>query len=168
MGAGLHGENGLDPESALVLFRTYILPILTYGLEIVLPFGNKLESIQMQYKRWIKQILSLNINTADPAIFILSGLLPLEAEIHIKAFTLFGSITRADKDSVEWQLAERQLQIKNYSSNSWFIEIKKLSVKYGFNDIYQYLHNPLSKNKWKSIVLKKIHTYWKNNILETT
>jgi hypothetical protein len=32
MGTGLHGENGLDPETSISLLKTYILPISTYGL----------------------------------------------------------------------------------------------------------------------------------------
>jgi hypothetical protein len=34
MGVGLHGENGIDPETTISLLRTYVLPILYYGLEI--------------------------------------------------------------------------------------------------------------------------------------
>jgi hypothetical protein len=29
MGTGLPGENGLDPETAMSMIRTFILPILT-------------------------------------------------------------------------------------------------------------------------------------------
>ncbi|CAC5421426.1 unnamed protein product [Mytilus coruscus] len=130
MGAGLHGENGLDPETLISLFRTYILPVLTYGLEVLIPSGKNLDLIQQQHKRWIKQILSLKLNVADPAVYLLSGLLPLEAEIHIKIITLFGNITRAERSSLEWRIAERQLQIKTYSSNSWFIDLKKICGKY--------------------------------------
>jgi hypothetical protein len=54
-------------------------PILTYGLEIVLPKGKNLDNINRQYKKWIKQIISLYINVADPAVFILAGTLPIEA-----------------------------------------------------------------------------------------
>ena len=36
MGSGLHGENGLDPET-IYLLQTYVLPVLVYGLEVVLP-----------------------------------------------------------------------------------------------------------------------------------
>jgi hypothetical protein len=87
------------------------LPILTYGLEIVLPKGKNLDNINRQYKKCIKQILSLYINVADPAVFILDGILPIEAEIHMKDITLYiyGNITRAKKSSIEWKLAERQL-----------------------------------------------------------
>ena len=72
----------------------------------------------MHYKKVLKQILSLYINVADPAInYILSGLLPIEAEIHIKALTFFGSITRSEDTSIEWRLAERQLQVRDGSFN---------------------------------------------------
>jgi hypothetical protein len=54
-----------------------------------------------QYKKWIKQIISLYINVADPAVFILAGTLPIEAEMHIKAITLYGNITRAKKYSCD-------------------------------------------------------------------
>jgi hypothetical protein len=40
------------------MIRTFILPILTYGLEIVLPKGKNLDNINRQYKKWIKQILA--------------------------------------------------------------------------------------------------------------
>jgi hypothetical protein len=34
--SGLHGKNGLDPETSLQLVKTYILPISLYGIEIIL------------------------------------------------------------------------------------------------------------------------------------
>ena len=70
----------------------------------------------------IKQILSLPINTAEPAICIISGLLPAEAEVHKRAIISFGCICRSGKTSTEWKIAERQLSIKNSKSKSWFID----------------------------------------------
>jgi hypothetical protein len=78
MGTGLHGENGLDPEKSISLLKNYILPIVTYGLEIVMPKGKILNDIQNYYKKVLKQLLSLTINVADPAVYMISGLLPLE------------------------------------------------------------------------------------------
>ena len=95
----------------------------------------------------MKQILSLYINVADPAInYILSGLLPIEAEIHIKALTFF------EHTSIEWRLAERQLQVKSYDSNSWFMDIRKICIKYDITDPYTYLENPLPKLEWKRLI----------------
>jgi hypothetical protein len=70
-----------------------ILAILTYGLESVRPKGKILDDIQNYYKKLLKQLLSLTINVADPAVYMISGLLPLEAEIHTKDLTMFGNIT---------------------------------------------------------------------------
>jgi hypothetical protein len=54
---------------------------------IVIPKGKILDDIQNYYKKLLKQLLSLTINVADPAVYMISGLLPLEAEIHTKVFT---------------------------------------------------------------------------------
>ncbi|VDI78956.1 Hypothetical predicted protein [Mytilus galloprovincialis] len=43
MGTGLHGKNGLDPGTAITILYTYVMPILTYGLEILLPSGRILD-----------------------------------------------------------------------------------------------------------------------------
>ena len=104
MGTGLHGENGLDPQTAMSMIRVFSLSILTYGLEIVLPKGKNLDNINRQFKKWIKQILSLYINVADPAVVILAGTLPIEAEMHIKAITLYGNITRAKSKKVVYRM----------------------------------------------------------------
>ena len=164
MGTGLHGKNGLDPGTAITILYTYVMPILTYGLEILLPSGRILDTIHQFHKKMIKQILSLAKNTADPAVYILSGSLPMEAELHLKALSLYGNITRADRSTIEWRLAERQLHLKTNQSNSWFIQIKKICLKYDILDCQDFLNNPLGKLQWKSLITKKIHTYWNDKI----
>ena len=37
MAAGFHGENGLDPDTSVHLLQTYVLPVMVYGLEVLLP-----------------------------------------------------------------------------------------------------------------------------------
>ena len=111
MGAGLHGENGVDPETAMSLLNTYVLPVLLYGLEVIIPSGKAFTMLETQYKRLLKQILSLPITTADPAIYLLSGMLPVEATLHKRILSLFGNITRLPDDSIELRLAKRQLQL---------------------------------------------------------
>lgn len=165
MASGLHGENGLDPTTATSMFRTYVLPILLYGVEIVLPKGKALEMMDKFHKKAIKQILSLTSNVADPAVYILSGLLPLEAEFHVKVVNFFGNIARSDNNSLEWKIAERQLAVKQHTSHSWFIELKKIFYIYGITDIENYLHYPLGKEKWKTVLIRKIKDYWKEKLL---
>ena len=129
-GGGYHGNNGLDPDTLIHLLKTYITPVLIYGMELIMQKATPLAQLELFQKRMIKQILSLPTRTADPAVYILSGLLPVETQIHIRALGLFNNICNQAEDSVEKTLARRQLIVKSSESNSWFIEIKNILRKY--------------------------------------
>ena len=141
MGLGLRGHNGLDPETSLHLLSIYVLPVLVYGLEVVLPKNSLIEKLERTYKQFIKHILSLPTTMADPAVYVLSGTVPIEAVIHKRALTLFGNICRLDDASIERQLAHRQFAVKGYDSNSWFVAAKKLLVKYDLPGCWEILEN---------------------------
>ena len=78
MGAGLHGDNVLDPDSSIHILQTSALPLLVYGLRVLLPRKTLLVKLERTYKKFLKQILSLPSSTADPTIYILSGTIPNE------------------------------------------------------------------------------------------
>jgi hypothetical protein len=92
LGGGYHGNNGLDPDTLIHLLKTYITPDLLYGMELIIPKATPLTQLELFKKRMIKQILSQPTRPADPAVYILSGLLPVEAQIHIRALGLFKNI----------------------------------------------------------------------------
>ena len=97
-GCGFHGHNGLDPESLLHIYKTYITPVLLYGMELLLPSSKPLEQLELFQKRILKQILSLPMSCPDPAVYILIGILPIEAQIHIKpSHSSITSVIRAKK-----------------------------------------------------------------------
>ena len=81
MASGLHGKNGLDPETCTHLLQIYVLPIMVYGLEVVLPKPALVDKLNRTYKKILKQVLSLPTTVADPAVYILSGALPVEGII---------------------------------------------------------------------------------------
>ena len=64
MSAGFHGENGLDPITCVNLYRTFILPILTYGLEVLLPSQGSIKKLE-QFQKQLKRILSVPQNTPE-------------------------------------------------------------------------------------------------------
>ena len=97
---------GLDPETAIQLYQTYFLPILIYGLEVVLPKQKSVNIFKRLHMKFIKQIFARQVNTADTAIYILSGTIPVEGYIHKRALSLYGNICRLDQTSVEGRLAE--------------------------------------------------------------
>ena len=93
-------------------------------------------------------------------LYIFSGTILIEAEIHLKALTLFGNITRAEKQS-RMAYSREAASHKKKQSHSWFIEIKK---KLCLKNCYEYLHTPLSKFARKTMTSKKIKEYWTNKI----
>jgi hypothetical protein len=112
----VHEHNGLDPESLLHIYKTYIKPVLLYGMELLLPSSKPLEQLELFQKRILKQILSLPMSCPDPAVYILIGILPIEAQIHIKpSHSSITSVIRANKNT-EKKLARRQLTVKEESS----------------------------------------------------
>ena len=101
---------------------------------------NKLEQF---LKALLKRILSLPPNVPDPALYVISGLLPVQAQIDIKCLTLYNNICRQDDDTLEKRLAFCQLSMKEKDSTSWFNLIKRILLKYSFQRPLEYLSNPM-------------------------
>ena len=120
------------------MYVLYVLYVLLYGLELILPGQKGLDKLETYQKLLMKMLLSLPTNTPDPAVYILSGFIPLEGQIDHKALTLFNNNCRQDNCSTEKQLAYRQLLLKGESSHSWFVQIRKIIC---VDMIYQILLN---------------------------
>ena len=56
--------------------------------------------------------------TADAAVYVQTGTIPVEGVIHKRTLSLFGNVTRQDKSSIKQQLASRQLTVKSLNSHS--------------------------------------------------
>lgn len=165
MASGLHGTNGLDPETSIHLLNIYVLPILLYGLEIV--SLNKTQILQLERfnKKLLKQVLSLPTNTSDAAVYMISGFLPIEAVIHKRVLTLFNNVCLQSEHSIEKRLARRQLSVKTLDSNSWFVHVRKLLLKYSLPDPDEILGG-IPKNNWKRQVNQKVNQHWESVVLD--
>ena len=81
--------------------------------------------------------------------------------IHKKILSLYGNITRLPEKSVEYQLAKRQLEVKTFKSNSWFIAVKKILIQYNLLSPESLLDNPLKKTSLeKKLFNTAINEYW--------
>ena len=56
-----------------------------------------------------------------------------------------------------WQFVK---YVKSLNSNSWFICIQKLLIKYGLPQATELLDNPPSTYRWKTLMKKHIDEYW--------
>ena len=148
------------------LYKIYISPVLLYGLELILPTTSSLLLLGNFPKKILKQILSLPTCVADISVNILTGILPIEAQLHIRALSLFNNICNQLESSVEKSLARRQLLIKNNESASWFGAIKHMLRKYDLKEASWYLDNPVKKTIWTSIVKKTVYSHWSGSIIQ--
>jgi hypothetical protein len=82
------------------------------------------------------------------AIYIMSGILPLQAQIHMKALTLLGSILQQE-GKIEHRLAERQFVMVDREDGSWFQNIKNILALYDLPPPLHLLTAPLEKKIWK-------------------
>ena len=114
-------------------------------------------------KHNIKHLLSLPATVADPAVYLLSGTLPIEAMIHHRVLTFFGNIRRLSDSTIEKRLAERQLAVKSLDSHSWFVRVKKLCIRYGLPD-YTEIFKPRWKHSCKSTDEVAINSYWNGRL----
>ena len=81
MGTGLHGENGGNPRVSLSLWSTYVLPRLTYGLDVLTLSKSEVQKLNQFHKKFLKQVMHLQERTAYSAVYLLSGQLPLVADL---------------------------------------------------------------------------------------
>ena len=72
-----------------------------------------------------------------------------------------------DESSVEKRLARRQLAIKGPGSYSWYVELKKILIKYDLPCCLDLLDNPMKKEHWKRLVNKKVNKFWSTRIKQS-
>ena len=96
----------------------------------------------------MKRIQHLPSRTANAATYLLLGQIPIEAELHKRTLGLFRNIID-NENSVECELAFRQLATKNEQSNSWFRKLLVITELYGLPSPYEMLFYPPSKTSWK-------------------
>ena len=108
MNSGLHGANGLNAETAYVIFRAYLLPRLLYGLEVLSLTKGQLDQLSNYHIQTLRNMQSLPQRTASAAVYMLLGALPLEAELHKSQLSLFHSVVVSENECLK-SLVQRQL-----------------------------------------------------------
>ena len=84
MNTGLHGTNGLNPETSYIIYKCYVLPRMLYGLEVIYLTKTQLNQLERYHLRMLRQIQALPQRTASSPVYMLLGALPIEAEIHTR------------------------------------------------------------------------------------
>ena len=83
MPTGMHEENGLSPVAIHKLVMTFVLPRMLHGLDSVILKQEDVQTLDSQYSKILRNQLSLREKMAKEAVYLLFGLLPIEAEINV-------------------------------------------------------------------------------------
>ena len=94
----------------------------------------------------LKEIQSLPDKTLNVSTLGLLGILPVEAVGDKNAPNLFMNVI-SDKNSIEYQIAERQFAMKDSQEKNWFNYIKSILETYNMPSIYSLFNEQPSKSK---------------------
>jgi hypothetical protein len=92
-------------------------------------------------------------------VYLLLGAEPIQQQIDKRILTLFGQNSR-DPDTLEFQIAQRQISIHEINSTSWFSLVRKHLLQYDLPTALEVLTGPLTKTQWKNMIDKNINQYW--------
>lgn len=162
-GVGSHGLNGQHPEVSAKLYKTYALPRLTYGLELMTLSKANIRKLELCQREILRRIEHLPQGTANCALCLLLGILPVQAIIERNTIILFRTLVMHE-GSKERDIIIRQLAIKDRSSSSWVIKVKDLLTKYDLPTAYTVLENPPPRDQWRRQVKNAVAEYWLNEL----
>ena len=100
-------------------------------------------------------VQSSGASTTQTQTFWIMGMFPIDAEIDRKSLTFFRNIIK-DKNSLEFDICERQLAVKGSKSRSWLIYITALLTKYNLPAPEHMLYSTPTKGAWKTLLLSRI------------
>ena len=99
MKSGFHGSNGVGPKVSYKIYQSYIIPRLLYSMEVLNLNKTEIKMLNNFHVNLLRRIQSLPTRTALPAVHLLLGALPLEAELHKRHLSLLYSIVNSNNQT---------------------------------------------------------------------
>ena len=137
-----------------------MIPSVVHGLEVQKLSKTNVESLEKFQRKCLWQIEGLPDKTSNCVTLSLLGIIytPVEVIIHKNILTLFVSSARS-KDSVEYDIIERQLVMKSLDESSWCNEVKRILKQYELPSAYKLFVNTPSKEELKALLNSKMISY---------
>ena len=127
-----------------------------------------IEKLELYHRRNLRHIQHIPKSTATPAVYLLLGALPIEAQLDIRLLTLFRNIIAPNPDSPPAvyikEVIARQLITTQDDSKSWARHVASVLAKYNLPSPYTLLQNPPRKLAWKRTVKQRIQGEWSQRL----
>ena len=165
MDAGAYGCSGVTAPLIAHLWRGYALPRMTYGLEVFTLNSKAMHLMEKMQRSIIRQIQYLPPNTIITAVFGLLCRRPIGQEVDMRKLILLENIL-CHKSTLEYEIAQRQMSVKDLESKSWFSDCNRLLYKYSLPNIYTLDRQTDSVEAWKSQLKKHIDSFIKKEWIQ--
>ena len=164
LSAGMARNHRGNPAASLQVERIYSLPVLLSGVPTLNLLESEVDTLSHHYKETVQGLLKLHLATPDPVVYFLGGCLPLRAHLHIRQITLFLMITQFPENILN-KIAFQILTTLRDSSQSWFVNIKKLCYQYCLPHPLQLLQQPPDMTTFKNTVKLQITDFWRKKLI---
>ena len=159
MNTGCHGESGINPITATKIYQVYVVPRLLSGLEVLNLTNSNIADLEIFHRKTLRALQSLPKCTANCAVYLLLGTLPIEAELHRKQLSLLHSILRGENRTL-LDILERRLLPMNYNQESFFCKSQNLLNLYNLPNVETLKILLPTKLEWKKHVKQAIDQKW--------
>ena len=157
---GLARGHRANPMMSVRVEKLYATPVLLSGLGSLILSSKEINMIDHHYRETLRQLLRLHKNSPRCAVYFLAGSLPGIALVHLRQLNLFGMISRLNSTNLLHKHASNLLYSSNNLRGSWFKQILNLTHLYDLPQPRKIFNNPLKKEHFKSLVKKKVVSYW--------
>ncbi|MES9883383.1 MAG: reverse transcriptase family protein, partial [Sedimenticola sp.] len=167
MGPGFHSKTGLRQDQKGYIWTTYVLPRMLYGLEVQDLRKKDINTLEQFQRKSLKQVQGLPDRVANPIALSLLGILPISTQIEKNVLNLFYGII-SQPNTIDYEIATRQLVNRQIGDNSWYSKVKLLLHKYRLPTPYMLLEDTPKKAQWKVLLNKSIKEHtdesWREEI----
>ena len=91
-GAGMHGFNGLPIKTSLKIYNAYVIPRALFGMEAIQLTEYAKKKLTNIHKYSLRILLGLPDWTGIPALYLLSGQMPILNQLDVKILTFIQSL----------------------------------------------------------------------------
>ena len=116
----------LSPEVQVHLYKVYVCPIARSGLSALSITDAQLKPLVSFHKKSLRGFLKLSERSPIPALYFLTGELPIIAKVHMDVFSLFYNIWINPQTEI-FKLVQYLLKYSNEKSHTWCRYIRKLA-----------------------------------------
>ena len=118
-----------------------------------------LDKLELVQRKHLKRILFLPTSTANSAVHLSTGTLPIRATIHQRVLGFLIRIMH-NPDTKEYNILTRQAAVKTEKSHCWITYIRKHLRQYKLPILYSLMNITPASSAWKLTVKRAVQHYW--------